>query len=232
MKTRIAFALNTLGWLLIFIALMMGAVVGVGSDDELYYELQMRAGILDFAGVSGEDLRILDQRLSDYLFMPMNADAAFDNREMEVNGEMQPPFNGKELIHLRDCRKLLSPTAQMRSYVLLAGAGLILALCGKSNPANAAWVASAVIMLPLGVFALWAAIDFSSAFAFFHRLLFTNDLWLLDPATDLLIRICPSSMFAGMGLRIALCAVVVLLGIPAVLTILKLISDTRKRKAT
>ena len=83
----------------------------------------------------------------------------------------------------------------------------------------------------VGVAGVWAAIDFNSAFNFFHRILFTNDLWLLNPETDLLIRICPSSMFESMGLRIALRAAVILLGVPVLLTVLKWISNrVRKRK--
>ena len=93
------------------------------------------------------------------------------------------------------------------------------------------WIGSLILIVPLGVFALWAAIDFNSAFNFFHRILFTNDLWLLNPETDLLIRICPSSMFESMGLRIALRAGVILLGVPLLMTILKWISNrVRKRK--
>ena len=93
------------------------------------------------------------------------------------------------------------------------------------------WIGSLILTVPLAIFALWAAVDFSSAFNFFHRILFTNDLWLLNPETDLLIRICPSSMFESMGLRIALRAGVILLGVPVLLTGLKWISNrVRKRK--
>lgn len=226
MKERIGFVLNTMGWLMIFAALMMGAVYGVSSDYRLYYDLQMRENTPGYAGVSSDDLLMLDERLADYLFAPMNADMAFDNREIEVHGEMQQPFNEKELIHLQDCRRLLSITVRPVCYGVLAGLGLILVLRGKRKIA-AAWTAAALILLPLGILGIWAAVDFSSAFTLFHKLLFTNDLWLLDPRTDLLINICPASMFANIGLRIGLCIAAVLLGIPALLTIFK----RRKRKA-
>ena len=230
MKKRIVFLLNTMGWLMLFIAPVMGAVHGVGSDYELYFALQMQEGIPGDAGVGSEDLLALDARLSDYLFTPMNVDAAFDNRPIEVHGELRPPFNEKELIHLHDCRKLLSPTARPLNYVLLVGGGLLLALHGRRGKACAAWIATAVILLPLAAFGTWAALDFSSAFTFFHKILFTNDLWLLDPATDLLINICPARMFANMGLRIALASAGILLGVPLLFTLLNLISNRRKRK--
>lgn len=242
MKKRVFFGMNTLGWLMIFVVLLMLAVYGVASDDDLYFQLQMEAGILDSAGISQADLRILDKRLSDGLFVPLNIDAAFDNREIEVFGKLQPPFNERELRHLYDCRRLISPIQPGILYVLLLTTGALLLFCGgrgrRSGRLRAAWLALALLLLPLMVFGVWAAINFDAAFTFFHHLLFTNDLWLLDPATDLLIRICPQSMFAEMGLRIARRAAFMLLGVPLVLTILewvsnqqfKWISDMRKRR--
>lgn len=230
MKKSIGLILSTLGWLMIFIALIMGSVYAVGSDYELYYDLQMRESSLGYAGISSDDLLVLDKRLSDYLFTPMNVDMAFDNRPIEVHGEMRPPFNEKELIHLHDCRKLLAPTAVPLNYGILLGVGLVLVPCGRRKKAATAWLATALILLPLAAFGLWAALDFSSAFTFFHKVLFTNDLWLLDPRTDLLINICPSSMFANMGLRMGLCAAATLLGLPVLLTILNRIFERRKRK--
>ena len=92
------------------------------------------------------------------------------------------------------------------------------------------WLASALILLPLAAFALWAAADFNSAFDFFHKLLFTNDLWLLDPETDLLIRICPASMFAGLGLRIGAWTAGILLGVPALMTMLMKLYERKRKK--
>ena len=66
-----------------------------------------------------------------------------------------------------------------------------------------AWLSPLLLLLPLGAFALYAALNFDAAFTLFHKLLFRNDLWLLDPRTDVLIRICPESMFMDMGIRIA-----------------------------
>lgn len=40
----------------------------------------------------------------------------------------------------------------------------------------------------LAALMVWGAVDFDSLFILFHRLAFTNDLWLLNPETDLLIR--------------------------------------------
>ena len=82
--------------------------------------------------------------------------------------------------------------------------------------------------VPLGLFAAWAALDFSAAFNFFHEMLFTNDLWLLNPATDLLIRICPIGMFMSMGARIGLAVLAWALFLPLLTAALTL----RKKERT
>ena len=46
------------------------------------------------------------------------------------------------------------------------------------------------------------AIDFNKYFVLFHEIFFNNDLWLLDPATDLLIRMLPEGFFFDMVIRI------------------------------
>ena len=51
---------------------------------------------------------------------------------------------------------------------------------------------------------LWGIIDFDGLFILFHRLSFANDLWLMDPSRDLIIRLMPIGFFlnyaAGIGL--------------------------------
>ena len=53
----------------------------------------------------------------------------------------------------------------------------------------------AAVLLAIVLAAAWACADFDSLFVLFHRLAFTNNLWLLNPATDLLIRLMPLSFF-------------------------------------
>lgn len=85
---------------------------------------------------------------------------------------------------------------------------------GKASGGRAlrAWgkalVGGAALFLGLaGLLALICALDFNRAFIAFHHLFFTNDLWLLDPATDLMIRLLPETFFAQVAGRAALLAV-------------------------
>ena len=51
------------------------------------------------------------------------------------------------------------------------------------------------ILAVVTVVIVLAGIDFDSLFVQFHKAAFTNDLWLLDPQTDLLIRLMPIEFF-------------------------------------
>ena len=202
----------TLGLVALMLILILSALHAVGTDDGLYFKLQTEAGILPEAGVSEEELRSIDRRLSDYL--------QGDSAALEVD----PPFNDREMAHMADCLGLFALLRKVRSRlipwaVLLIVGGAYL-LKNRKKARRCAWLAPLILLVPLGAFAVWACIDFDGAFTFFHRLLFTNDLWLLDPRTDLLIRICPEEMFAAMGLRIALWSAAAVVGVTALAVLL------------
>jgi len=51
---------------------------------------------------------------------------------------------------------------------------------------------------------LYAALDFNSFWTSFHLLFFSNNLWLLDPSTDILIMMVPGEFFFDLVIRIIL----------------------------
>ena len=243
MKKRILCVANMLWWMCFALCFISSAVLEIGTNETLYFELQTRAGLPESAGISAEALEKLDVHLASCLRGREDWNVEWLNPEggplrVVVDGAEQDAFNAREIQHMEDCQRLFDLLRTVRLGLAVAAALLVLlnlALEWREKPARVVrlapvWIGSLILIVPLALFALWAAIDFGSAFSFFHRLLFTNDLWLLDPATDLLIRICPSSMFESMGLRIALRAATMLLGVPVLLTILKWIFERRKRK--
>ena len=64
-----------------------------------------------------------------------------------------------------------------------------------------------VFLLLFGLLALFAALDFNTFWTNFHRVFFTNDLWLLDPRTDILIQMVPGQFFFDLVMRIAFACV-------------------------
>ena len=225
-----------LGLVALMLLLILTALHAVGTDDGLYYRLQTDAGILPETGISDGDLQALDAALAGYL---AGDEAALTDPDggvmaLEVFGAPQPAFNEREMTHLEDCYGLFALLRKVRGRlipwaVLLIVGGAYL-LKDRRRTRRVAWLSPLILLVPLGAFAIWAAIDFDGAFTFFHRLLFSNDLWLLDPRTDLLIRICPESMFMAMGLRIGLWGLAALVGVPALATLITCIWPRDKKR--
>lgn len=184
-----------LGFAALHVLLLLTALHVVGTDGELYYTEQLKANILPQADMCDAALRTLDGSLSRYL----KGDAA-----ALIPGN---PFNAREMAHMADCFALFELLRSVRralipmALLLIAGGAWFLR--DRRRIRLCAWLSPLFVLVPLGLFALYAALDFDAAFTLFHKILFSNDLWLLDPRTDVLIRICPESMFMDMGIRIA-----------------------------
>ena len=180
------------GMFFLYFAILLAAFHNVGTDDALYHELQMRAGILPEAGISEEELIALDADLAGYLAGDASA----------LDGS---PFNERELTHMKDCFDLFVLLRRVLVAAGIAAAALLAgsALLGYKLGSRAALTGALALLGLIAILGIWGIVDFDSLFTAFHHLLFTNDLWLLDPRTDLLIRICPQSMFMSMALRIA-----------------------------
>ena len=233
-RTLAAVAL-LLGLAVLDFILLLSAVHAVGTDGALYLDLQNRAwaaaGARNPTGVSDEDLRTLDGELAKYLAGQPNeliwpsdtVEGAYTVLPVEIFSQLRPAFNEREVAHLVDCHDLFALLRKVRARlvpwaVLLITLGAYL-LRDRRRIRRIAWLSPLVVIVPLGAFAAWAALNFDAAFTFFHRILFTNDLWLLDPATDLLIRMCPQDMFAAMGLRIALIALAAMAAVALLATL-------------
>ena len=69
------------------------------------------------------------------------------------------------------------------------------------------WGLRAVVLIAV-ILVIWAVADFNGFFITFHRIAFTNDGWLLNPRTDMLIRLMPEEFFISLGIRGALWALI------------------------
>ena len=192
----------------------------------------MKAGILPDAGISGVDLHALDATLSSYLSGWNPRTDRIDDPQIWLPEAQRNAFNERELTHLRDCLGLFDLLRKVRArlipwaVVLILGGAYILR--DRKRIRLCAWLSPLILLVPLGAFALYAALNFDAAFTLFHRVLFRNDLWLLDPRTDLLIRICPASMFLHMGVRIGAYSLIGILAVSAAATALTFIWPKRK----
>lgn len=131
------------------------------------------------------------------------------NIDTVVDGTPREFFNAREKAHMADVRNLfLGGLALRRLCLFLAAASVaLLALLKVPLKHLLPRMLCAGTVLFLGVTALLAGIistDFTKYFIIFHKIFFTNDLWQLDPRTDLLINIVPEPFFMDTTARIGI----------------------------
>ncbi len=201
------------------LALALTAVQLVAFDRDRYSSAYEQYDRAEAIGISESDLMAVTDRLLDYL----KGQSASLDMEATIQGEMQPVFGERELLHMADVHHLFMIGFAIRRWaVIIAACGIVLLLATQKK--RAFYMLAWGYLAALGCFVLFAvvvgvamAVDFNRAFTIFHQLLFTNDLWLLDPRTDVLIQMFPEAFFEQMAVGILgwMSAAVLLPAIPA-----------------
>ena len=185
---------------------LLASLYGETSYPSCYLRQWEKLDIAEASGVAQEDLPLV----ADALVAALRGDAEALAFDIPVHGVRQPAFGEREQLHMRDVIALMRLSRSLL-WGLLAG---VLALCavayvtGKRRGGQEQLLLGMLWGSVLGfaaaaALALWAWHDFAGSFAVFHELLFTNDLWLLDPDTELLIRLFPQRFFMNIAWDIA-----------------------------
>lgn len=125
-----------------------------------------------------------------------------------MGGEEREFFNAREIAHMEDVRGLFLAAISIRRACAAAAVALLLFLA--ATKARLRRVLPFSLCVGTGLFfaliaglALLISTDFTKYFITFHHIFFRNDLWILDPATDMLINIVPEGFFMDTAARIA-----------------------------
>jgi len=166
----------------------------------------------DLPEMTMEDLLTVTKEMMAYLR---------DNREdlhifTNMGGEYREFFNEREIAHMVDVKELFIGGLWIRRLGILFTALFALGLYfwSRSDSSRKQTIKDKVpysLCLGTGIFfALALAIaglvstNFHKYFFIFHYIFFDNDLWILNPATDMLINIVPEPFFVDTAVRIAL----------------------------
>ena len=130
-----------------------------------------------------------------------------------VFGREQDLFKPKEIVHMRDVKKLVWGVyviAGVSAIYLLASIGAGFLLRGRSYfevlGRRVLWSGCITLALIIGV-GLFALVGFDTLFLKFHQLSFSNDFWQLDPRTDYLVMLFPQDFWFDATMWVALRAV-------------------------
>ena len=213
----------------------LGAVCGTIDQiaiDEDFYGGMSRAAVAKYLGI--EDDPQADAKITAYIGMDETAQKAFASEIAafmagEMNALPADVLNADEQQHMMDVRQLTQTAAGMsKTYltiavvltVITAWTGAKLKKHIMPRLIGGLCAVGVIMLLVQGVMNEVAAGGFAQLFTQMHEALFTNDLWLMDPATDILIRMMPQPLFeqallngANQALRMFLIVWVMLLAV-------------------
>ncbi len=189
----------------IVILLITAFEIGAYSDYGWYEKEYAKYEVLDDLEMEMEDVMHVTEEMMAYL-RGNRADLVVDTL---VDGEEREFFNDREKAHMADVQNLFVGGLWIRRIAMILFVLVIVAMI--KTKADWRRLLPKSFLIGLGVFTGITAgagilfmSDFNKYFTLFHEIFFTNDLWLLDPRTDLLIRMLPEGFFMDMVIRIGL----------------------------
>ena len=220
------------GIAMLIILLISSFEIGAHSDFGWYEKEYAKYNVLDDLEMEMSDAMQVTKEMMSYL-RGNRADLVV---ETKVDGEEREFFNNREKAHMVDVKNLFIGGLWLRRGAILILAISFLVLI--KTKADWKQLLPKSFLITIGSFVgitLVAGVlfmtDFHRYFMIFHEIFFTNDLWLLDPDTDLLIRMLPEGFFLDMVKRIGflfLILMVIVLVISVVILKLKNIRKTNK----
>lgn len=204
MKIRFKICTAVAAFAFLVIVLVTAAEAAIYSDFHYYQKEYQKYGVLRELDMRMEDVMKVTNEMMDYL-CDKRSDLEVDT---VVGGEQREFFNAREKAHMRDVKKLFLSALYMRRVACFVFAVAVACLIFRKE----AWMRlfalcymaeTTVLFLAAGILGYLFTKDFNRCFVKFHELFFDNDLWLLDPDTDLMIRMLPEGFFADFTVRIA-----------------------------
>lgn len=178
-------------------------------NQDFYLNSYKEYDVLNTTGKNIEELDIITVGLLSYL--------KEDSTDEEI---LSPHFNEREIKHLEDVKFLFKYGFIIKNILLILSVLSIVwfLIYGRGKGIGRSVFYGSFIWwgLILLLF-LVSTLDFNKYFTYFHLIFFNNDLWILNPETDLLIQMLPLAFFISIFKRILL-GFILFLGIIQVLS--------------
>lgn len=191
------------GIAMLIILLISAFEIGAYSDFAWYEKTYERYDVLTDLEMEMQDVMQVTEEMMAYL-RGNRSDLVVNTI---VDGEEREFFNDREKAHMVDVQNLFIGGLWVRRgailLFILTVVALVLTKADWKRLLPKAFLISmgSFIAITLGLGILFMS-DFNKYFTLFHEVFFSNDLWLLNPETDLLIRMLPEGFFLDMVIRI------------------------------
>ena len=185
----------------IFAVSLLVATFMVGLEliifNESYFEWHYESrAVTESTEMDLDDLMVVTVEMLDYL----KGDRATLDMTAMISGEVQEVFGEKEKAHMVDVRDLYLGARNFKrmAMVIIIVVLLVGWIRSKSllyEVLNRVRYIVPGLLLIVGIIGGLFATDFNKYFTIFHKIFFSNDLWMLNPKTDILINMVPESYF-------------------------------------
>ncbi len=192
---------------LLILTILITSILFVAFDIEFFDNQYTQLDISKETGMNHTDLIRVTADLLDYI--------RGDREELEsikavIEGEYRQVFNEVEIAHMIDVKNLFDFSITLRDIatLMLVLLSLILFIYLKNTKGFFKLVSKSYIkVFLLLIFLLLAVlllmnIDFAGSWDQFHYIFFDNDLWQLDPDTDIMINMMPEDFFLSAVYRV------------------------------
>lgn len=170
------------------ISIIAISVLGVLNATVVYKYAIHKYELNSYTGLSTEILMENYKRVIYYVQNPFIKKLVFNNLPMSNFGE----------IHFFEVKRIF--VFLYIISIVFVGIMIFKILTNKNNDLGRRLIKSFnnsvnIIALILISISMMAAINFSEAFYYFHKLFFRNDYWIFDPVTDPIINALPEEFF-------------------------------------
>lgn len=199
-------ALKKIGFVLLGIVSLLALLCSIAASCVTNSAL-MEQGFLSYA-----DTAHLNLSPTRYAACAKGICAYLDGQTNEIahpDDPAQSLFSEDEMLHLADVLGIVNGLKMVRWIggglaLLCIAAAWLFSQKKEGSPLmrniwqGFAWASGILFTLAAGL-CIWALADFNSLFLAFHHVAFTNDLWLMNPQTDLMIALMPEGFFMWYG---------------------------------
>jgi len=233
--------MKKMAWLTGVLACVMVVLTALGSVcnavwqiaiDESFYSEQSRAAVKTAMGFTTEEevtayIGLTPEEQAHFAWTAsehmLGEDESIDFPHYISHDESRHMIDVRNLVWTaRDTGKICMTLAAVLA-VIIAWTGAKVKRRGLALLVGTISGAALTAAIAAGAACMLRSSGFARAFTRMHELLFDNDLWLMNPAEDILIRMMPQPLFeqtmltgAGMALRMTLIAALMLLAVCAV----------------
>jgi integral membrane protein (TIGR01906 family) len=200
------------------VALVTSNIRFVANEERVYRYAIDEYNAVAKTGIERDELLRASSEIRDY----------FNNNQetlairVHEDGREVSLFNARETAHMEDVKDRFRAVNKAQEFSVIYAIGYIAVVVLWSREVSLRGLAiqvaagAGVCVLAVAAIGAFGAAGFDSAWEDFHRLMFSNDFWLLNPSTDHLIQIFPPAFWESIvffiGTMIVAEAILLVLG--------------------